>query len=71
MVDYGITPVQAVRTATYNPAKVLGIEKETGSINEGLIGDLLVVKGNVSENIHALDDVLDVYMSGKSCYIEE
>lgn len=71
MVDYGITPVQAVRTATYNPAKVLGIEKETGSIKEGLTGDLLVVKGNVSENIHALDDVLEVYMSGKSCYIEE
>lgn len=71
MVDYGITPVQAVRTATYNPAKVLGIEKETGSIKAGLIGDLLVVKGNVSENIHALDDVLEVYMSGKSCYIEE
>ncbi len=71
MVDYGITPVQAVRTATYNPAKVLEIEKETGSIKEGLIGDLLVVKGNVSENIHALDDVLEVYMSGKSCYIEK
>lgn len=44
MVDYGITPVEAVRTATYNAASVLGIEKETGSLKEGLAGDLLVVK---------------------------
>ena len=46
MVDYGITPVEAVRTATYNAASVLGIEKETGSLKEGLAGDLLVGRKN-------------------------
>ena len=55
MVDYGITPVEAVRTATYNAASVLGIEMETGSLKEGLAGDLLVVKGDVSRIIRALD----------------
>ena len=68
MVDYGITPVEAVRTATYNAASVLGIEKETGSLKEGLAGDLLVVKGDVSKNIRALDDVLEVYLAGKTVY---
>lgn len=68
MVDYGITPVEAVRTATYNAASVLGIEKETGSLKEGLAGDLLVVKGDVSKNIRALDDVLEVYLAGKMVY---
>lgn len=29
MVEYGITPVQAVQVATSNPAKVLGVEKES------------------------------------------
>ena len=68
MVDYGITPVEAVRTATYNAASVLRIEKETGSLKEGLAGDLLVVKGDVSKNIRALDDVLEVYLAGKTVY---
>lgn len=68
MVDYGITPVEAVRTATYNAASVLGIEKETGSLKEGLAGDLLVVKGDISKNIRALDDVLEVYLAGKTVY---
>ena len=67
-VDYGITPVEAVRTATYNAASVLGIEMETGSLKEGLAGDLLVVKGDVSKNIRALDDVLEVYLAGKTVY---
>ena len=68
MVDYGITPVEAVRTATYNAASVLGIEKETGSLKEGLAGDLLVVKGDVSKNIRALDDVQEVYLAGEIVY---
>jgi hypothetical protein len=45
-----------------------GIEKETGSLKEGLAGDLLVVKGDVSKNIRALDDVLEVYLAGKTVY---
>ena len=68
MVDYGITPMEAIRTATYNAASVLGIEKETGSLKEGLAGDLLVVKGDVSKNIRALDDVLEVYLAGEIVY---
>ena len=68
MVEYGITPLEAIRTATYNPACVLEIADETGSIMEGLLGDLLVVEGDVSKNIHALDDVIEVYMSGKTVF---
>ena len=47
---------------------MLGIGKETGSLKEGLAGDLLVVKGDVSKNIRALDDVLEVYLAGKMVY---
>ena len=68
MVDYGITPMEAIRTATYNAASVLGIENETGSLKEGLAGDLLIVKGDVSKNIRALDDVQEVYLAGEIVY---
>ena len=47
-----ITPMEAIRTATYNAASVLGIENETGSLKEGLAGDLLIVKGDVLSLIH-------------------
>lgn len=56
------------RTATYNAASVLGIENETGSLKEGLAGDLLIVKGDVSKNIRALDDVQEVYLAGEIVY---
>ena len=44
------------------------IENETGSLKEGLAGDLLIVKGDVSKNIRALDDVQEVYLAGEIVY---
>ena len=57
MVEYGITPVQAIQTATSNPAKVLGVENERGLVKEGLDADLLVVGGDLSKDITCLNDV--------------
>ena len=65
MVEYGITPLEAIRTATANPAGVLGLEAVTGQLKEGLTGDILVVRGDASRDIAALRDVLEVRMSGK------
>jgi len=71
MVEYGITPLEAIRTATANPAGVLGIENETGLLREGLEGDILVVKGNAAEDIRALNQVAEVLMGGKTVYRPE
>ena len=68
MVEYGITPLEAIRTATVNPARVLGIDKETGCLKEGLLADILVVKGNAAADIAALNQVLEVRMAGKSVF---
>jgi imidazolonepropionase-like amidohydrolase len=65
MVKFGITPLQAIATATGNPAKVLGLEEVTGTLHPGLQADLLVVRGNAAKDIHALDQVLSVYLGGK------
>ena len=54
MVEYGITPVQAIQTASGNPAKVLDRADEFGTIAPGLAADLLVVEGNAAEEIGAL-----------------
>lgn len=65
MVEYGITPVQAIQTATENPAKVLGVENERGLVKEGLDADLLVVGGDLSQDITLLNDVKLVTLGGK------
>lgn len=68
MVEYGITPVQAIQTATENPAKVLGVEDERGLIKEGLDADILVVGGDLSKDITCLNDVKLVTMDGKRVF---
>lgn len=68
MVEYGITPVQAIQTATGNPAKVLGVEEERGLIKEGLDADILVVGGDLSKDIRCLNNVKLVTMDGKRVF---
>ena len=68
MVEYGITPVQAIQTATSNPAKVLGVENERGLVKEGLDADLLVVGGDLSKDITCLNDVKLVTLGGKRVF---
>ena len=70
MVEYGITPVQAIQTATSNPAKVLGREDELGLLKEGLKGDILVVDGDLSEDIKNIYNVNTVFLNGKKVYCE-
>lgn len=68
MVKYGITPVQAIQTATANPAKVLGREEELGMIKEGLLADITVVDGNLSEDIDCIYNTNTVFLGGKKVY---
>ena len=68
MVEYGITPVQAIQTATENPAKVLGVSELRGLVKEGLDADLLVVEGNLSEDITCINNVKFVTLGGKKVF---
>ena len=68
MVEYGLTPVQAIQTATSNPAKVLGVEDKRGLIKEGLEADILVVEGDLSKYIRCLNNVKLVTLNGKRVY---
>lgn len=68
MVEYGITPVQAIATATGNPARVMDLEKITGQLKEGLTLDMLVVSGNAAEDITALNRLQRVFLGGKEVY---
>lgn len=68
MVEYGITPIQAIETATSNPAKVLGMENVFGQLKAGLEADMIIVEGNVAGDIKAVNQLKEVYIGGKKVY---
>lgn len=67
----GIPILDAIKAATSNGAKMLGKEDEFGSLEAGKSADLLVVKGNVVRDIHALTpDAMEVIMKGGDIVIK-
>lgn len=45
-ISVGISPEDAIRAATYNPAKAIGMENEIGSIRPGMQADLVIMDRN-------------------------
>ena len=46
---FGLPPEEALRSITYYPARILGIEKDFGSLAPGKIADLVVTDGDLLE----------------------
>lgn len=56
-VNYvGFSPLDAIKCATLNGAKIMGREKEFGSVEAGKLADLLIVDGDVLADIRILED---------------
>jgi imidazolonepropionase-like amidohydrolase len=65
MVEYGMTPIEAIQAATVNAAKALGREKDIGAIAIGRFADMIAVDGNPLINIRELESVDIVVKGGK------
>src|SRR6202171_5982987 len=64
-VKAGMTPEQALQTATGNAAALLGKEKELGAVASGCVGDLVAVEGDPLADINVvLNDVKWVMKAG-------
>ena len=61
----GMTPMDAIRTATAVPAQVMGLASETGTLTPGLRADLIVVDGNPLERISDIEKVTMVSAGGR------
>ena len=64
LVDYGLTMVQALRSATSTAAHVLRMENQLGVVREGALADLIAVRGDPTRDITALRAVTMVMKGG-------
>jgi imidazolonepropionase-like amidohydrolase len=64
MVQRGMTPMQAIQSATSVAARFMGWSERVGSLAPGRYGDLIAVKGDPLADIRALDDVAVVVKGG-------
>jgi cytosine/adenosine deaminase-related metal-dependent hydrolase len=61
----GMTPLEAIRTATANPAHYLGMDKEIGSLEVGKLADLVILDGDILTDIRQSDQIHRVMLNGR------
>jgi len=64
MVDYGMTPLEAIQAATRNAALALGRERDVGAIAVGRYGDLVAVTGDPLADVRLLERPAAVIKGG-------
>jgi len=65
MAQGGMSPLQAIKTATISPAVTLGLDKQLGSIKTGKLADLIVVEGDITKDIRLSDKVTYTMINGR------
>jgi imidazolonepropionase-like amidohydrolase len=65
MVQFGMTPLQAIRSATLVNARLFGIEKDAGVLKPGYYADLIAVDGDPLQDVAVLENVGFVMKQGR------
>ena len=73
MVERGLTPMQAIQTATGWAAECIGLSKEIGTVEKGKQADLLAVAGDPLKSVSVLRDkeTIKLVMKGGVAYVDK
>ena len=64
MVEWGMTPMQAMRSATLEAATLLGVAERLGTVAPGKLADIIAVPGDPTRDVTALERVSFVMKDG-------
>jgi imidazolonepropionase-like amidohydrolase len=64
-VAAGFTPLEALQTATINPARFFGMEEQAGTVEQGKFADLVLLSANPLENIANTQKIAAVIANGR------
>lgn len=62
--EAGLSPMEALKSATYTPAKFLGLENEVGTISAGMKADLVILARDPLIDIHNISSIEAVFKNG-------
>lgn len=65
LVKHGMSPMQALQTATINTASLFGMQAQVGAVSEGRLADIIAVQGNPLEDMQLMEQVTFVMKDGK------
>ena len=65
LVEAGLTPMEALQTATRNPAMFFGMEKDLGTIARGKTADFVLLDANPLDDIHNSQKIAAVVLGGR------
>jgi imidazolonepropionase-like amidohydrolase len=64
-VDAGLTPMEALQTATLNPARYLGMTDAFGTVEAGKTADLILLEANPLDDIRNTQRIAAVILNGQ------
>ena len=64
-VAAGFTPLEALQTATLNPAQFFGMAGQLGAIEEGKLADMVLLSANPMEDIANTEKIAGVFVNGR------
>jgi predicted amidohydrolase YtcJ len=64
LVEAGFSAEEAIQIMTYNGARIVGHDKQVGSIERGKVADLVVIRGNPVQTAKDIYGVVTVFKAG-------
>lgn len=65
LVECGLSPLEALQTATRNPALYFGTQEEIGTVEEGKLADLVLLDADPLQDIHNTQAIAGVVLKGR------